>query len=106
MTPTIPNRLTASPASTISRRPLDVEAIPRLSKLITKPKTVNAIPTQITLVSLSGASYSSAFSQALHFSKIATETPSSTIAADSNSIPPPAKNMASATNASINAMTP
>ena len=48
----IPKRLTASPNITIINRPFTLDAIPRLNKLITKPKTVTAIPANITLVPL------------------------------------------------------
>jgi hypothetical protein len=52
MRPMIPKRLTASPSITTINRPFTLDAIPRLNKLITKPKTVTAIPANITLVPL------------------------------------------------------
>jgi hypothetical protein len=47
----IPVRLTASPINTITSRPLALEVIPRLRKLMRKPRKVTRIPSKTIFVS-------------------------------------------------------
>jgi len=74
MTPMMPNRLTASPISTIVMRPPTLETNPKLSTLRRNPSSVITIPEKIISIDLL---YPSLFSQGLHFKKSAADALSS-----------------------------